>query len=423
MRSAVSPPSDMPTTSRGVRRPLAQHRPQRLGVELGPVVAVLAPRRTAVAGQVDGQRGQAEAEDHGVPGVRVLAAAVQEHHLRWLVTPLERADRRRIRCARRSGSGPVAPICSAFSGSSANSSRLEQFVVGDLRHGSTLHTAKFTCARSVAVSASSCMALTSNAPTGLTIRTVEDADWSAMALLAATCFGVWRPQEATDMWRTLMPADGAVVACDGADVVGMALYLDLKLTVPGGAVLPMAGVSWVAVAPTHRRRGVLRADVRRTARPDGWTIRSPGLEASEAGIYGRFGYGPATVMRPADRRPDARHGFTPTFPIPVASDSSGPREHRRAARGDLRAMAAADPGRPVQPAPAVGRGARRPRGRAGTEAARSSVCCTPTVSRCTGCTAAGSRRSVEVTKFAAVDRRRRTSRCGGPCSAWTSSTP
>ena len=81
MRSAVSPPSDMPTTSRGVGRVLAQHRAQGLGAELRPVVAVLAPRGAAMPGQVDGQRGHAEAEDHGVPGVRVLAAAVQEHDL------------------------------------------------------------------------------------------------------------------------------------------------------------------------------------------------------------------------------------------------------------------------------------------------------------------------------------------------------
>ncbi len=78
------------------------------------------------------------------------------------------------------------------------------------------------------------------------------------------------------MWRTLMPADSAVVACDGPDIVGMASYLDLKLTVPGGAVLPMAGVSWVAVSPTHRRRGVLTSDVRRTAPRMGRRIRSPG---------------------------------------------------------------------------------------------------------------------------------------------------
>src|ERR1700742_4145517 len=98
----------------------------------------------------------------------------------------------------------------------------------------------------------------SHAPAGLTIRAVEDADWAAMALLGAAALGNARPQETTDMWRTMMPSSGAVVACDGPDVVGMAMYLDLELTVPGGAVLPMAGVTWVAVAPTHRRRGGLR---------------------------------------------------------------------------------------------------------------------------------------------------------------------
>jgi predicted acetyltransferase len=129
----------------------------------------------------------------------------------------------------------------------------------------------------------------------LSIRSPEDADWAAMSRVAATCFGGnRRPQETTDMWRTMMPADGALVACDGPDVVGVAAYLDLKLTVPGGAVLPMAGVTWVAVSPTHRRRGVLRAMfVELHARMGEYPIA--GLQASEAGIYGRFGYGPATV--------------------------------------------------------------------------------------------------------------------------------
>jgi predicted acetyltransferase len=117
-----------------------------------------------------------------------------------------------------------------------------------------------------------------------------------MALLAATCFGSFRPKEVTDTWRTLIPADGTVIACDGDDVVGMAFFLDLRLTVPGGAVLPMAGVSWVCVSPTHRRRGVLRemfGELHR--RMAGARYPIAGLEASEAGIYGRFGYGPATV--------------------------------------------------------------------------------------------------------------------------------
>jgi len=93
------------------------------------------------------------------------------------------------------------------------------------------------------------VACTSHASAGLTIRSAEEADWPAMALLGATCFGVWRPDEADEMWHTLMPAGGGVVACEGPDIVGMSSFLDLRLTVPGGAVLPMAGVSWVAVAP------------------------------------------------------------------------------------------------------------------------------------------------------------------------------
>jgi predicted acetyltransferase len=133
------------------------------------------------------------------------------------------------------------------------------------------------------------------APAGLTIRTVEDADWSAMSLLAATCFGHnRRPRETTDMWRTLMPAGSAIVACDGPDVVGVAIYLGLELTVPGGAVLPMAGVTWVVVSPAHRRRGVLTAMFAELhSRMGEYPIA--GLQASEAGIYGRFGYGAAMV--------------------------------------------------------------------------------------------------------------------------------
>ncbi|MGZ6779655.1 MAG: enhanced intracellular survival protein Eis [Mycobacterium sp.] len=170
------------------------------------------------------------------------------------------------------------------------------------------------------------MALTSYAPPEWTIRSVEEADWSAMALLAATCFGNWRPQEANEMWRTLMPTGAAVVACDGPDVVGMALYLDLTLTVPGGGVLPMAGVSWVAVAPTHRRRGVLTAILAELhSRMGGYPIA--GLEASEAGIYGRFGYGAATVVHrlTVDRREATFHD---NVPDPGGVRIVRPAEHR-----------------------------------------------------------------------------------------------
>jgi predicted acetyltransferase len=93
----------------------------------------------------------------------------------------------------------------------------------------------------------------------------------------------------------MVPDGGALVVRDGDDVVGQCFYLNLSLTVPGGAVLPTAGISFVAVAPTHRRRGILRmmyTELHRRIADAGLPIAA--LTASEGGIYGRFGYGPAT---------------------------------------------------------------------------------------------------------------------------------
>ena len=68
-----------------------------------------------------------------------------------------------------------------------------------------------------------------------------------------------------------------------------------ELTVPG-AVVPCAGVTWVTVSPTHRRRGVLTAIMRRQLTELHEQQREPvaALWAAEAAIYGRFGYAPAT---------------------------------------------------------------------------------------------------------------------------------
>jgi len=67
------------------------------------------------------------------------------------------------------------------------------------------------------------------------------------------------------------------------------------LTVPGPVVVEASAVSEVAVLPTHRRRGNLSAMIRRyldDERERGEAITV--LAASEGGIYGRFGFGPAT---------------------------------------------------------------------------------------------------------------------------------
>jgi len=79
------------------------------------------------------------------------------------------------------------------------------------------------------------------------------------------------------------------------EIIGTGRNYSFELTLPGGAIVPAAGVSWIAVKPTHRRRGVLRgmmAELDADARAHGEMFTT--LTASEGGIYGRFGYGIAT---------------------------------------------------------------------------------------------------------------------------------
>lgn len=83
---------------------------------------------------------------------------------------------------------------------------------------------------------------------------------------------------------------------DGPTLVATSGAFTFDLTVPGGT-LPTGGVSLVSVLPTHRRRGLLR-EMMRALVEDGRERGEPlsALWASESGIYGRFGYGPAAYM-------------------------------------------------------------------------------------------------------------------------------
>jgi predicted acetyltransferase len=86
-----------------------------------------------------------------------------------------------------------------------------------------------------------------------------------------------------------------IAAFDNDEIVACGRNYSLELTLPGGAIVPAGGVSWISVRPTHRRRGILTAIM--TALVDDSAERGESLSmltASESGIYGRFGYGIAT---------------------------------------------------------------------------------------------------------------------------------
>jgi len=103
--------------------------------------------------------------------------------------------------------------------------------------------------------------------------------------------------------RQALPASRALAAFDGGKPVALAGAYAFDLTIPGGQ-LPCAGVTWVGVVPTHRRRGILR-DLMRHQLEDVavWGEPIAALWASEAAIYGRFGYGQAAPSAHAKSNP------------------------------------------------------------------------------------------------------------------------
>lgn len=125
------------------------------------------------------------------------------------------------------------------------------------------------------------------------IRPIVDSEWPRFAAVLAECFG-WTPHPAqAERFRAHTELDRTLAAFDGDTIAGCTGVHSLRMAVPGGT-LPVAGVTSVSVLPSHRRRGVLTSLMRRQladVRERGEAVAA--LYASEASIYGRFGYGRA----------------------------------------------------------------------------------------------------------------------------------
>ena len=80
-------------------------------------------------------------------------------------------------------------------------------------------------------------------------------------------------------------------AFDDGKPIGLTASIAFEMTIPGG-VAPCAGITYVGVMPSHRRRGVL-TELMREQLDDLHERGEPlaALWASEPVIYGRFGYG------------------------------------------------------------------------------------------------------------------------------------
>jgi predicted acetyltransferase len=129
------------------------------------------------------------------------------------------------------------------------------------------------------------------------IRPITDAELTAWQRHTSRAFAGTPNDERVERYlRPNVRLEDTLAAFDGGEIVGTAHHEPAPITLPGGAVLPCAGVTRVSVAPTHRRQGILTRMMKyqlKQARDAGNPLAA--LWASEAPIYGRFGYGLASV--------------------------------------------------------------------------------------------------------------------------------
>ncbi len=147
------------------------------------------------------------------------------------------------------------------------------------------------------------------------IRRPRPDDDAALLTVDSVAFG-WTPPEDgfRSAWQYAHAEPYAWCAeVDGAPV-GKTAAFPMETTLPGGRSIRTPGVTSVAVLPTHRRRGLLRALLTRqlsemAAAGEPATV----LTASEGSIYGRFGFGVTTLYARIEvNRPEVE--FLPTAP-------------------------------------------------------------------------------------------------------------
>lgn len=127
-------------------------------------------------------------------------------------------------------------------------------------------------------------------------RTIATDEFEAFGMTLSAAFGEAKVDEFyLELDRHFLEPDRTWAALDEGRIVGCAGTFSLRTVVPGGGDVGTAGLTLVGVLPTHRRRGILSellARIMEQARERGEPLAS--LFASQAAIYGRFGFGLAT---------------------------------------------------------------------------------------------------------------------------------
>jgi predicted acetyltransferase len=155
------------------------------------------------------------------------------------------------------------------------------------------------------------------------LRPITPDEFGAYCEVPIQAFNETEPvDEVTEHERVVFEFDRSLAAFDGDTIVGTTAAYSFQLTVPGGTA-GAGGVTFVAVRPSHRRRGILSAMMRHQLAD----IAARGepvaaLFASESGIYGRYGYGCASgELRLTIRRGEG--ALSPAVASGTGADGAG----------------------------------------------------------------------------------------------------
>lgn len=127
------------------------------------------------------------------------------------------------------------------------------------------------------------------------IRPIEPEEFGAWFDVMATSFGHRLRDEVVQLERSFAEPPRTLAAVEGDRMVGGNAAIGVELAVPGGRCVPTAAIIGVGVLPSHTRRGISTALMRRQLD----AVHERGeplavLHASEGAIYGRYGFGLAT---------------------------------------------------------------------------------------------------------------------------------
>ena len=160
------------------------------------------------------------------------------------------------------------------------------------------------------------------------IRTIAESELEAWVRVNELAFGGEPEPGQLELERSVTELDRAFAAVEDGEIVGTAAAYSLRMRVPGGADVPTAGVTMVGVKPSHRRRGINTAMMRRlldqargqrSLRPDDHEVHLSGVGPRRQGRHIRriqrhaFGQPRRAGVAPRHEQP-RRRSITPQRP-------------------------------------------------------------------------------------------------------------